>query len=259
MSYHVRLSRPILESALTSLAFTQHITGAMSTNAASLIIVSNVSNTPFNFSATVAFGTPSSLVLSTAANLPINGRYFLIQKVTNGSVTSWVAPPTGPTLAGYTLVTADAPGAGTSIFTGSNTTFSTASPAGAVSAIMIDVPSSGGSITLLLLSSSTISSNFDLWIFPVNTSLSMGQQPVDRITQLEQMVMKMANTERDAYASTSSSSQIASPITVSPYAIVEEDLGSSAVASSLAYQREQEIAAQRIAAKSIASLSVGRK
>lgn len=185
ISYHVRLSRPILESAVNPANFTQHIWGTSGTTGTSTIVQQSVVGSGFT-SALSGTGNSQFLTLTVPVNSPLIGGSFLVA-ITAATSTSaaWTAPAsTLTTFSAAPGTTTTLPSRAYSPATGNVNSVSLASSTTAQTAgtfsltntysgsCIASFAASGDGLRIYMPTSTAVASFWDVYIAPYNTSLA---------------------------------------------------------------------------------------
>ena len=245
VTYHVRLSRPILESAAPSSTYTQHVYGVITTAGVATLVgnsyIGSASFTP----TIVGTGAGLRLKLASVSPLLLKGQYMIVVRCqTQGvSTTITLAAPTTPgwiNEGGMTYPThgysvsgvANAGLEAWAIANSSTASFST-SPHQLTSAAIVETDDVGDATSVNLYYCSEFTMLFDCWILPFNASVSVTETLQQKVERLERE-LQAQNAEKVKWLqaqSVSSSSRDPAPD--------EDEPGAAAVSSAFAYSAKQ--------------------
>jgi hypothetical protein len=201
VSYHIRLSRPILEDVSTT-SFTQHIQGSSTVGGVATINSNSTVGSGFT-TTTIGSGTTSILQLSVPASSPLIGGTFLInlRAVSNANASgAWVVPSqSGSSGGSMPFVATSTAGLrdgdlASDHTTSSNTTYGknvmlstdVAGVSSATTVISLPIPNSGA-----------FTSFFDVYICPYNSTVNLSAQQRARVRPVEAVSQIAGKDEMD--------------------------------------------------------------
>ena len=184
VSYHIRLSRPVLETTTSAVAFSQHLSYASTTGGSLGSVSNNYTGSPFTMTSTAVTGT-IDLVAPTGS--PLIGSSFLVTMLSsttsNGAFASTPAPAA---IGGTTFPLMNRVLSGTAVAVNqgshSDTVINTLNSYPYVTVMHINA--AGDGIRLVVPYNSAAASYGEIFVAPLNPSLTgMRQTRVRRVTE----------------------------------------------------------------------------